>query len=120
MIKPAMDSDSDLGQQVAQRLTATRTPFLTSVVVELSYCLLLTQWLADDTTHVESPLLHITVDRIVEAKGCEAMRMVSGRCPGAPSWSPCWAVFSASAIRSRPATAAVSRSPGEIESRVEI
>ena len=64
-IKPAMDSDSEQ-QEVARRLKASRTPFVTSVLVELTYCLLMTQWLAEDTTHVESPLFHIKVDLIVQ------------------------------------------------------
>ncbi|CAK8995523.1 Sulfatase-modifying factor 2 [Durusdinium trenchii] len=81
-----VDSDSEpsegarrFGEDVAHRLNATRTPFVTGILVEVAFASLMTRWMAESTRE-KSPLFNVSEEFIVQALWTVFGISVLGRC----------------------------------------
>eukprot|EP00913_Durusdinium_trenchii_P003298 g3052.t1 len=64
---------------VAHRLNATRTPFVTGILVEVAFASLMTRWMAESTRE-KSPLFNVSEEFIVQALWTVFGISVLGRC----------------------------------------
>lgn len=89
-----VDSDSEpsegarrFGEDVAHRLNATRTPFVTGILVEVAFASLMTRWMAESTRE-KSPLFNVSEEFIVQVTWV-ILRVVKGQ---ALFWDSCQGV----------------------------